>query len=82
MLLKIRLFDCKPGIVVLICNFISILFFGVSFAAAIQDLTPHFSDEPTLRALKSVKTGTKLAKVINNISQNGSLSSVMSKSNN
>ncbi|XP_078319098.1 uncharacterized protein LOC111121791 isoform X3 [Crassostrea virginica] len=52
-----------------------------SFAAAIQDLTPHFSDEPTLRALKSVKTGTKLAKVINNISQNGSLSSVMNDTN-
>nr|XP_022316642.1 ATP-binding cassette sub-family A member 1-like [Crassostrea virginica] len=52
-----------------------------SFAAAIQDLTPHFSDEPTLRALKSVKTGTKLAKVINTLSQNGSLSSVMNDTN-
>lgn len=50
-----------------------------SFAAAIQDMSPHFSNEPTLQALRSVKTGVKLANVINSISRNGSLSSVMSK---
>ncbi|XP_061191991.1 uncharacterized protein LOC133200204 [Saccostrea echinata] len=48
-----------------------------SFAAAIQDLTPHFSSEPTLKALKSVKTGVKLANAISDISKNGSLSNLM-----
>lgn len=42
-------------------------------------MSPHFSNEPTLQALRSVKTGVKLANVINSISRNGSLSSVMSK---
>lgn len=50
-----------------------------SFAAAIHDMSPHFSNEPTLQALRSVKTGVKLANVINSISRNGSLSSIMSK---
>ncbi|XP_056019725.1 uncharacterized protein LOC125668687 isoform X2 [Ostrea edulis] len=48
-----------------------------SFAAAVRDLSPHFSDKPTLEALKSVKTGVKLANVINDISKNGSLNNLM-----
>lgn len=42
-------------------------------------MSPQFYNEPTLQALRSVKTGVKLANVINSISRNGSLSSVMSK---
>lgn len=68
--------------IILICtknDYKTLCWILYSFAAAVRDLSPHFSDKPTLEALKSVKTGVKLANVINDISKNGSLNNLMSK---